>query len=108
MEESTSFGESFSVIPVSMSPTTNAVNPNNQQQVHQPQPHAPKVIRCFHCGDTGHKACHCPRNPQAHHVGTAVCCLHGKLRSLNYLCPRYAGSTEYECVSHNPCMDRNA
>eukprot|EP00760_Papus_ankaliazontas_P008878 PhM_4_TR13942/c3_g1_i3/m.5367 len=64
----------------------------------------PVNVKCFTCGSHGHKARHCPANPQ---TASVVCALHRKLRTVrnvvevgtdpNTSLPRY------ECMPHNPC-----
>eukprot|EP00760_Papus_ankaliazontas_P026364 PhM_4_TR3028/c1_g1_i1/m.41402 len=62
-------------------------------------------LKCFCCGEFGHKACHCPKNPQWSGDTAAVCTVHGRRRSSAYLRPLVSGAEGYECVEHSRCRD---
>eukprot|EP00759_Apiculatamorpha_spiralis_P028841 PhF_6_TR31359/c5_g1_i1/m.45891 len=69
---------------------------------------APKPVvtglTCFHCGEDGHKACRCPKNPNAKVAPTALCVIHGKPRTFINLQPHKDLPGEYECIPSNPCL----
>eukprot|EP00759_Apiculatamorpha_spiralis_P005395 PhF_6_TR13247/c2_g1_i1/m.20996 len=72
-------------------------------------------IRCHHCGETGHKLYHCPKNPDWCGELSSLCVVHGKVRSMSALepiptdtVPPVPGNTsqqQYRCKATAQCRN---
>ena len=62
-------------------------------------------IKCFHCGVDGHKAIHCPGNPEWCGESSALCSVHGKVRSISALQKQKDGDDKdtWECLPTSQC-----
>eukprot|EP00760_Papus_ankaliazontas_P004015 PhM_4_TR11678/c0_g1_i2/m.13307 len=61
-------------------------------------------LRCFYCRDVGHKAIHCPMNPEWSGELSALCVLHNKTRCMSSLRPHGDPSLgQYECLPDSAC-----
>eukprot|EP00760_Papus_ankaliazontas_P021705 PhM_4_TR18724/c4_g1_i2/m.73262 len=58
-------------------------------------------LKCFYCGEAGHKAMHCPKNPQWCGEASGLCVVHNRLRSVSNLALNPEGS--YQCTEDAPC-----
>ena len=64
----------------------------------------PSLVKCFHCGVDGHKAIHCPTNPEWCGESSALCSVHGKVRSISSLQQKESDDKDtWECLPTSRC-----
>eukprot|EP00760_Papus_ankaliazontas_P011105 PhM_4_TR14657/c2_g1_i2/m.90940 len=64
------------------------------------------TLRCFYCGESGHKAVHCDQNPDWCGEKSALCVVHNRTRSMSLLRPYHGNGKagEMRCQPHAPCF----
>eukprot|EP00760_Papus_ankaliazontas_P004019 PhM_4_TR11678/c0_g2_i2/m.13306 len=77
-----------------------------QQQLRQPRLKPKRDsglgLTCYFCKQPGHKAIHCPMNPEWSGELSALCVLHNKTRCMSSLRP-HGDPSQYECLPDSAC-----
>eukprot|EP00760_Papus_ankaliazontas_P010252 PhM_4_TR14238/c0_g1_i3/m.12399 len=88
-------------------PAVNVVpskKPDAQKQIAQETSvPATQRMRCRYCREFGHKAVHCPKNPEWCGETAGLCVLHNRIRSVSNLRPYGDKPGQMCCTERAPC-----